>query len=78
MPTSEQAQTLLSQYAREPSNSLRAQIVEAFLPLAGHVARRFAGRGADYDDLYQVASLSLFRIFDVAAHHHIVPLLGDA
>lgn len=26
----------------------------------------------------QVATLSLFRIFDVAAHHHIVPLVGDA
>ena len=61
MPTSEQAQTLLSQYAREPSDALRAQIVEAFLPLAGHVARRFAGRGADYDDLYQVASLALLK-----------------
>ena len=61
MPTSEQAQTLLSQYAREPSDALRAQIVEAFLPLAGHVARRFAGRGADYDDLYQVASLALVK-----------------
>ena len=47
MPTSEQAQTLLSQYAREPSDALRAQIVEAFLPLAGHVARRFAGRPVD-------------------------------
>ena len=64
MPTSEQAQTLLSQYAREPSDALRAQIVEAFLPLAGHVARRFAGRGADYDDLYQVASLALVKAVD--------------
>ena len=26
----------------------------------------------------QVAALSLFRIFDVAAHHHIVPLVGGA
>ena len=64
MPTAEQAQTLLSQYAREPSDALRAQIVEAFLPLAGRVARRFAGRGADYDDLYQVASLALFKAAD--------------
>lgn len=26
----------------------------------------------------QVATLSLFRIFDVATHHHIVPLVGGA
>lgn len=26
----------------------------------------------------QVATLSLFRIFDLAAHHHIVPLVGGA
>ena len=26
----------------------------------------------------QVATLSLFRIFDVAIHHHIVPLVGGA
>lgn len=26
----------------------------------------------------QVATLSLFRIFDVTAHHHIVPLVGGA
>lgn len=61
MPTSQQAQALLSQYAREPSPETRAQIVEAYLPLASRVARRFAGRGADYDDLYQVASLALLK-----------------
>lgn len=61
MPTSQQAQALLSQYAREPLPETRAQIVEAYLPLASRVARRFAGRGADYDDLYQVASLALLK-----------------
>jgi RNA polymerase sigma factor (sigma-70 family) len=34
------------------------------LPLARHLARRYAGRGELLDDLYQVASLALIRVVD--------------
>lgn len=35
------------------------EAVEACLPLCALVARRFVGRGADYEDLLQVASMAL-------------------
>lgn len=37
----------------------RAAIIERTLPLAEHVARRFSGRGEDFEDLYQVACVGL-------------------
>lgn len=37
----------------------REAIIERTLPLAQHVARRFRGRGEDYDDLFQAASVGL-------------------
>ncbi|MBB5916349.1 RNA polymerase sigma-B factor [Nocardia transvalensis] len=38
---------------------LREDIILRSLPLAEHIARRFSGRGLDYDDLLQVARLGL-------------------
>ncbi|WP_412539065.1 SigB/SigF/SigG family RNA polymerase sigma factor [Longispora sp. K20-0274] len=48
---------------------LRADVIEAALPLAGRLARRFAHRGEHTDDLVQVARLALVKAvdgFDVA------------
>lgn len=39
----------------------RDRLVEAHLYIAEIIARKFSGRGVDYDDLYQVASLALFK-----------------
>jgi RNA polymerase sigma-B factor len=44
--------------------ALRGQIVEDYLWLARHGARRFAGRGESSDDLLQVASLALVKAVD--------------
>ncbi len=56
---------LLRQYCADRSNSaLRDRVFEAFMPLAGMVARKFSGRGVDYDDLYQVGSLALFKAME--------------
>ncbi|WP_107659250.1 SigB/SigF/SigG family RNA polymerase sigma factor [Nocardia suismassiliense] len=43
---------------------LRAQIVCRALPLADHIAQRYAGRGADADDLIQVARVGLLYAID--------------
>ena len=55
------AEALLSQYARSPAPELRDRIVEMHLYIAEIIARRFSGRGVDYDDLYQVAALALVK-----------------
>ncbi|MGE3287060.1 MAG: SigB/SigF/SigG family RNA polymerase sigma factor [Pseudonocardia sp.] len=46
---------------REP---LRAELVTGFLPVAQHIARRFANRGEPLDDLVQVATVGLINAID--------------
>ncbi|MBB5911183.1 RNA polymerase sigma-B factor [Nocardia transvalensis] len=43
---------------------LRDDIIVRCLPLADHIARRFSGRGMDYDDLLQVAREGLLGAVD--------------
>ena len=45
-------------YALNPSEAAREGALEACLPLCALIARRFVSRGAEYDDLFQVASLA--------------------
>lgn len=40
---------------------IRNQIVEKYLYIAAVLAKKFVGRGVDYDDLFQVASLALVK-----------------
>ncbi len=42
----------------------RERLVEMYLPLAEHMARRFRNRGEQLDDLVQVASLALLKSID--------------
>ena len=42
----------------------RGEIIRLCLPLADHIARRFTGRGENYDDLHQVARLGLVLAVD--------------
>ena len=56
-----QGDALLVQYALTRSIELRDRIVECYLYIAEIVARKFSGRGVDYDDLYQVAALALVK-----------------
>ncbi|MET8650805.1 RNA polymerase sigma factor SigF [Nocardia aurea] len=56
---------LASLDADDPHRSaLRTQIVERCLPLAEHIARKFSGRGEEFDDLLQVARLGLVQAVD--------------
>jgi RNA polymerase sigma-B factor len=43
---------------------LREQLIIGYLPVARHVARRFAGRGEPLDDLVQVATVGLIKAVD--------------
>ena len=55
---------LLEQYARSRDTLLRDQLVEGYLPLARAVARKFAGRGVEVEDLEQVAAIALMKAIE--------------
>lgn len=68
LPT-EEVDRLLMLYAQTRRLEYRDRLVEAHLYIAEIVARKFSGRGVDYDDLYQVAALALVKAverFDIA------------
>jgi RNA polymerase sigma-B factor len=49
----------------DPERSrLREQLINGYLPVAEHIARRFAGRGEPLDDLMQVATVGLINAVD--------------
>jgi RNA polymerase sigma-B factor len=50
---------------RHPSRpAVRAQAIESWLPLANHLAHRFAGRGEPLPDLVQTAVVGLIKAID--------------
>ena len=60
---------LLERYAALPADDpaatpLREQLVRGYLPVAQHIARRFANRGEPLDDLVQVATVGLINAID--------------
>ena len=59
-----EAERLLAEYAERPTQALRDRLVEMHLYIAAIIARKFSGRGVDYDDLYQVASLALVKALE--------------
>jgi RNA polymerase sigma-B factor len=62
---SELMNTVAALPAGHPSKAaLRDQAIEAWLPLAGHLARRYAGRGEPVDDLNQVAVVGMIKAVD--------------
>lgn len=58
------AELLLREYFATGNPALRDKVVEAYLYIAAIIAKRFSGRGVEYDDLYQVASLALFKAIE--------------
>ncbi|MDD3214159.1 MAG: sigma-70 family RNA polymerase sigma factor [Eubacteriales bacterium] len=55
---------VLERYAATRAPALRDELVESYLPLARAVARRFDGRGAEREDLEQVASIALLKAIE--------------
>ncbi len=55
---------LFRRYRETGDISLRNEIVEKYLYIASVIAKKFVGRGVEYDDLYQVAALALLKGVD--------------
>lgn len=55
---------LFEAYIRTHDLALRNEIVERNLFIASMIAKKFVGRGVEYDDLFQVASLALMKGVD--------------
>ncbi|GAA0798183.1 RNA polymerase sigma factor [Spirilliplanes yamanashiensis] len=64
-----QADELMQQLATLPAGTpgrerLRARAIEAWVPMANRLARRFSGRGEPSDDLQQTAMVGLIKAVD--------------
>jgi RNA polymerase sigma-B factor len=55
---------LFLRYQQDHDPADREALLQRFLPLARHLARRYTNGGADPDDLEQVASLGLLKAID--------------
>ncbi|GAA0580274.1 hypothetical protein GCM10010172_76550 [Paractinoplanes ferrugineus] len=61
----ELVRALAATVADDPArDALRRRAIEAWLPLAQHMARRYFGRGEPSDDLVQVALVGLIKAID--------------
>jgi RNA polymerase sigma-B factor len=64
-PASELTAALAATALDDPARpALRERCIEAWLPLAQHLARRYANRGEPLDDLTQVAMVGLIKSVD--------------
>ena len=57
--TNERATELFRQYRRTGDIKIRNELVENYMYVAQILAKKFAGRGVEYDDLLQVAAEAL-------------------
>ena len=55
---------LFQAYRQTHDVRLRNEIAEKYLFIASMIAKKFVGRGVEYDDLFQVASLALLKGID--------------
>ena len=55
---------LFQMYANNKDVDVRNELIERYLYVAQIIAKKFVGRGVDYEDLYQAASLALVRAIE--------------
>ena len=55
---------LLAHYAQSPTPEMMSALVEGYLPLSRAIARKFAGRGVETEDLEQVAAMALMKAIE--------------
>lgn len=56
--------SLFREYVKTHDVGLRNRLIEQYLYIAEIAAKKFVGRGVDYEDLYQVASLALVKAIE--------------
>lgn len=59
-----QLSPLLAHYAQSPTPEVMSTLVEGYLPLSRAIARKFAGRGVETEDLEQVAAMALMKAIE--------------
>jgi RNA polymerase sigma-B factor len=64
MMTNEQTDELFLEYRRTGDVRIRNKLVENYFYIAEIIAKKFTGRGVEYDDLLQVASEALIKGVD--------------
>lgn len=62
--TEEGMNELFKRYKESGNVALRNKIAEKYLYIADILAKKFVGRGVDYDDLRQIAAMALLRGID--------------
>ena len=60
----ENVNELFRRYRETGDRAIRNKIAEKYLYIADILAKKFVGRGVEYDDLKQVASLALLKGID--------------
>ena len=60
----EQRRELFKEYAETHNPELRDQLIEEHLYLAEILAKKYQGKGIEYEDIYQVASMALVYAVD--------------
>lgn len=62
--SSEDNYKLFNEYKTSKDNTLRNTIAEKYLYIAEIMAKKFANKGVEYDDLFQISSLALIKAID--------------
>lgn len=55
----DEVQKLFEEYRKTGDQALRDELIERNLYIAEILAKKFVGKGIDYDDIFQIASLGL-------------------
>lgn len=58
------SEELFDEYTKSHDVGIRNILIERYLYIAEIAAKKFVGRGVDYEDLFQVASLALVKAID--------------
>ncbi len=57
-------QNLLEDYLKTHDEMVLNQLIQGYAPLCAAIARRFTGRGVEFDDLNQIALMALLKAID--------------